>query len=233
MINLFYKPYLYYNLYIRHKIQNKRSSYSQFQEDLFIDNFFRNKSRGFYIDIGCYHPVKYSNTALLFNNGWSGINIDLNQTSIDLFNIARKRDKNICAALSNKDESSEFYFDHLLSPVNTLNKEFSDLSYKKISRNKYIKKSVRKYTFKKLVEKFDLKIPNIDFLNVDAEAHDFEVLEGFDFNKYKPKIICIELYDHKLELREKKFIDFLENYKYSLIKKIGPNGIFCYGGNIL
>ena len=109
MINLFYKPYLYYNLYIRHKIQNKRSSYSQFQEDLFIDNFFRNKSRGFYIDIGCYHPVKYSNTALLFNNGWSGINIDLNQTSIDLFNIARKRDKNICAALSNKDESSEFY----------------------------------------------------------------------------------------------------------------------------
>ena len=73
MINLFYKPYLYYNLYIRHKIQNKRSSYSQFQEDLFIDNFFRNKSRGFYIDIGCYHPVKYSNTALLFNSLSAGL----------------------------------------------------------------------------------------------------------------------------------------------------------------
>ena len=132
MINLFYKPYLYYNLYFRHKIQNKRSTYSQFQEDLFIDKFFQYKSTGFYVDIGCYHPVKYSNTALIYNKGWSGINIDLNQTSIDLFNIARKRDKNICAALSNKNESAEFYFDHLLSPVNTLNKEFSDLSYKNI-----------------------------------------------------------------------------------------------------
>ena len=78
-----------------------------------------------------------------------------------------------------------------------------------------------------------MKIPFIDLLNIDAEAHDFEVLEGFDFDKYKPKIICVELYDHNLELKEKKFRDYLENYKYSLIKKIGPNGIFCYGGNIL
>ena len=228
MIKLFYKPYLYYNLFIRHKIQNKRSTYSQFQEDLFINNFFKDKSDGFYIDIGCYHPVKYSNTALIYNKGWSGINIDLNQTSIDLFNIARKRDKNICAAISNNNELAEFYFDHLLSPVNTLSKEFSDLSYKNISRNKYIKKSIQKFTFDKLIEKFNLKIPDIDLLNIDAEAHDFEVLEGFDFEKYKPKIICVELYDAKLELKEKKFKDYLASFKYSLIKKIGPNGIFCY-----
>ena len=201
MIKLFYKPYLYFNLFVRHKIHNKRSSYSQFQEDLFIDHFFKNKSNGFYVDIGCYHPIKYSNTALIYNKGWSGINVDLNQTSIDLFNIARKRDKNICAALSNKNEAAEFFFDHLLSPVNTLSKEFSDYSYKNISRNKYIKKKIQKYTFDKLVEKFDLKISNIDLLNIDAESHDFEVLEGFDFNKYKPKIICIELYYSKLKIK--------------------------------
>ena len=228
MINLFYKPYLYYNLFIRHKIQNKRLTYSQFQEDLFINSYFKNKSDGFYIDIGCYHPVKYSNTALIYNKGWSGVNIDLNQTSIDLFDIARERDKNICAALSNKNEFSEFYFDHLLSPVNTLSKEFSTLSSKSISRNKYVKKNIQKYTFDKIVEKYELKISDIDFLNIDAEAHDFEVLEGFDLNKYRPKIICVELYDSKLELKEKKFIDYLSGYKYSIIKKIGPNGIFCF-----
>ena len=38
MIKLFYKPYLYYNLYIRNKIHKKRPSYSQFKEDLFISN---------------------------------------------------------------------------------------------------------------------------------------------------------------------------------------------------
>ena len=189
---------------------------------------FKNKFKGFYIDIGCYHPIKYSNTALIYNKGWSGINIDLNQTSIDLFNIARKRDKNICAAISNNNEFAEFYFDHLLSPVNTLSKEFSDFSYKNISRNKYTKKSIQKYTFEKLVKKFDLNIPNIDLLNIDAEAHDFEVLEGFNLDKYKPRLICIELYDSKLKLKEKKLKNFLSNFKYTFIKKIGPNGIFCY-----
>ena len=121
-----------------------------------------------------------------------------------------------------------FYFDHLLSPVNTLSKEFSDFSYKNISRNKYTKKSIQKYTFEKLVKKFDLNIPNIDLLNIDAEAHDFEVLEGFNLDKYKPRLICIELYDSKLKLKEKKFKNFLSNFKYTFIKKIGPNGIFCY-----
>ncbi len=228
MIKLFYKPYLYYNLYIRNKIYNKRLSYSQFREDIFINNFFKNKSIGFYIDIGCYHPVKYSNTALIYNRGWSGINIDLNQTSIDLFNIARKRDKNICAAVSNKNDSAEFYFDHMLSPVNTLSKEFSDMSYKNISKKKYSKKMTQKYTFDKIVQHYKLKIPSIDFLNIDAEAHDYEVIEGFNLTKYKPKLICIELYDAKLKINEKYFTDFLSNYNYSLIEKIGPNGIFCH-----
>ena len=222
MIKLFYKPYLYYNLYIRNKIHNKRLSYSQFKEDIFINNFFKNKS------IGCYHPVKYSNTALIYNRGWSGINIDLNQTSIDLFNIARKRDKNICAAVSNNNESAEFYFDHMLSPVNTLSKEFSDMSYKNISKKKYSKKKIQKYTFDQIVQHYKLKIPSIDFLNIDVEAHDYEVIEGFNLTKYKPKLICIELYDAKLNINEKHFTDFLSNYNYSLIEKIGPNGIFCH-----
>ena len=140
MFKIFYKPYLYYNLIIRNKIYNKRKTYSQFKEDIFLKKYFQNINQGFYVDIGCYHPIKYSNTALLYNKGWSGINLDLNQTSIDLFNIARKRDKNICAAISNKNESTFFYFVHLLSPINTLDKEFSDYSSNNISFKKHQKK---------------------------------------------------------------------------------------------
>ncbi len=225
MINFLYKPYLYYNLMVRHKIFIKRKTYSQFQEDLFINDFFKNKI-GFYIDVGCYHPLKYNNTALIYNRGWSGINIDLNKTSIDLFNIARPKDKNICAALSNTNEVSKFYFDHILSPVNTLNKEFSKIVSKKISFKEHSIKKIKKYTFDKLVDEFNLNVTNIDFLNIDAEAHDMEVLEGFNLNKFKPQLICIELYNKKLNLNEKLFNDFLRNYNYSLIKKIGPNGFY-------
>ena len=226
MLKIFYKPYLYYNLIIRNKILKKRDTYSQFQEDLFLQKYFKDINDGFYVDIGCYHPVKYSNTALLYNKGWSGINLDLNQTSIDLFNIARRRDKNICAAISNKNESTNFYFDHSLSSINTLNKEFSDFAAKNISFKKHEKKEIKTYTFDSLINNFYLKLNKIDFLNIDAEAHDFEVLEGFNLKKFKPKLICVELYDNKIEIVEKKFVNFLSKYRYSLINKIGPNGFF-------
>ena len=102
--SIFYKLYLYYNLFYRHKAFKTRESYSQDKEDLFINEYFRDIKNGFYIDIGSYHPIRYSNTALLYNRGWQGVNIDMNQTSIDLFNIARKRDINICAAVSSSSK---------------------------------------------------------------------------------------------------------------------------------
>ena len=138
--NIFYKLYLYYNLYIRYNALKKRTTYSQNGEDLFINDYFKEKDKGFYIDIGCYHPIKYSNTALLHNRGWQGINIDMNQTSIDLFNILRKKDKNICAAISNENKEAIQYLDHAFSPINTLVKKFSDVTSKTISFNNHSEK---------------------------------------------------------------------------------------------
>ena len=101
---LFYKIYLYYNIFIRYRFLKKnKKTFSQFGEDLFIENFFENKEKGKYVDLGAFHPMRLSNTFLLFKKGWSGTNIDLNPITIDLFNIARKKDKNICCLLSDKD----------------------------------------------------------------------------------------------------------------------------------
>ena len=127
------KIYLYYNLYIRNKAHKKRNSYSQWGEDQIITDFFKDKKKGFYIDIGCYHPIMYSNTCWLFNNGWNGINIDLNQTSIDLFNMTRPNDYNFCAAISNNIEEKDLFIDHDFSPVNTIQKSFYDTSNKNIA----------------------------------------------------------------------------------------------------
>ena len=78
-----------------------------------------------------------------------------------------------------------------------------------------------------MIEEYKINLENIDFLNIDVESHDFEVLKGINLQKYKPMLICIELYNKNLEVEEKKFIEFLSNYNYSLIKKIGPNGLFA------
>ena len=97
--------YLYY-MYYRPKIFFSRKSYSMYGEDLIINNFFKKKKKGFYVDVGCYHPIDGSNTHLLFRRGWEGINIDVNSLSIDLFKAARKNDKNVNIAVSSQKKKN-------------------------------------------------------------------------------------------------------------------------------
>ena len=217
--SLFYKFYLYYNLYIHHNCLKKRKYYSQAGEDAFI-------IEGFYVDIGCFHPIMYSNTAALYNNGWNGINIDMNKTSVDLFNIIRKKDKNFCVALSNTQESREGYIDHFFSPINSLNKEFSNYASKNISNRDHKTINLTTYTFEKFLESKNINMPNINFLNIDVETFDFQVLEGFNLNKFKPELICIEMINSKGDLQQDKYEAYLSKFNYSMINKIGLNGFF-------
>ena len=62
---------------LKRKFKYKKKSYSFGGVDLLIDYIFKNKNKGFYIDIGCQHPISNNNTYLLFKKGWTGINIDL------------------------------------------------------------------------------------------------------------------------------------------------------------
>ena len=98
--SLFKKIFLYYNIYIRNfKFLFKNS---QFGEDKRIIKLFNKNEKGTYLDVGCFHPTRQNNTYLMYKLGWNGINIDLNPLTIELFNVARPNDINICAAVSNK-----------------------------------------------------------------------------------------------------------------------------------
>ena len=81
-----------------------------FGEDLIIKNFFKKKSSGIYVDIGCYHPYDGSNTHLLFKKGWNGINIDLSELSIELFNVTRKNDLNLRLGVGSKNGKIKYFF---------------------------------------------------------------------------------------------------------------------------
>ena len=105
----FYKLYLYYQLLFRYKLFYSRNNYSQFDEDLFLIEFFKNNRKGTFVDLGAFHPMRYNNTYLLYKKGWRGINIDLNNATIELFKIIRPEDINICAALSNKKIYKNLY----------------------------------------------------------------------------------------------------------------------------
>ena len=83
---LFNKIHILQNIYLKNKYFIKKKSYAMDGEDLAIQEHIKITEKGFYVDIGAHHPIQRNNTNLLFINGWEGINIDVNQFSIDLFN---------------------------------------------------------------------------------------------------------------------------------------------------
>jgi hypothetical protein len=221
------KIYLYYNLYIRNKAYKKRISYSQWGEDKLIIDFFKNKKKGFYLDIGCFHPIMYNNTCLLFNGGWKGINIDLNQTSIDLFNIIRPNDFNFCEAISDLNSEEDLFIDHYLSPVNTINKRFYDSANKKIVFKNLIKKKIVTKKLGEIIKQIP-NLPKIDFLNIDCEGHDYKILSSINLDHYSPNLICIETHEvnNKEVFSYNEIINFLKNYNYKIFKRCGPSTLF-------
>ena len=223
--NFTYKIYLYYNLYIRHKCFINRSQYSQWGEDLSILKFFNDKKNGIYLDVGCFHPLMYSNTCLLFKNGWSGINIDINPTSIDLFKILRPLDFNICTALNEYEKEFKVYFDHPFSPVNTLDKSFFDSN----KSNFFKDVSFKIIKSKSIDEILNLsKYKEIDFLNIDVEGLDLQVLVQLVPNKLKPSLISIETHnvDGSKSKDCDKINDYLKNCKFNAYKRVGPSTLY-------
>ena len=206
---ILYKIYLYYNIFIRYRfLKRNRKSFSQFGEDLFIVEFFANQKEGKYVDLGAFHPMRLSNTYLLYKKGWSGTNIDLNPITIDLFNLARKDDHNICCLMAGKENLlKDVYFEDW-SAANSIT------SNKNLSERKQMKTK----TFESLIYK------NFDFLNIDLEGHDYEILQTIDLRKFNPKLICIEILENCLD--KENIFNFLKQYNYSFIKNLGPSYFF-------
>ena len=222
----FYKIYLFYNLYIRNIKYYLKSSYSQFNEDAFLKEYFKNKKKGFFIDIGCHHPFKANNTFLLYRSGWSGINIDLNKISIDLFDIARPRDINICAAISNKEGIIEYYLpnNNPLSSEITTNKNFSKI-LKNIHGNKYQTFKTKSITWQSIEKQYNTLLESVDILKIDIEGSDLEVLETIDLNKLNPELLMIEA--STLDVSERnKVISYLKFKNYKILYDNKVNVIF-------
>lgn len=227
---LTYKIYLYYNLYIRHKCYLNRTQYSQWGEDQFISEYFKEKKEGIYLDIGCFHPYMYSNTCLLNKKGWRGINIDINPTSIDLFNISRPKDVNICTTISEQKKVFDIYYDDPFSPVNTLDKKFYENLHNKSLKN------VKKLTVesKSIQEILDIsKInQNIDFINIDAEGMDYKILKDINFTQLKPKLISIETHnvDGSASKNFDSILKLMRKSSFSIHKRVGPTTLFGFSG---
>ncbi|MEH2435825.1 MAG: FkbM family methyltransferase [Nostoc sp.] len=164
-------------------------SYAQNFEDVLLNRVFKDKIKGFYIDIGALHPTVDSVTKAFYDIGWSGINIEPIKECYKLFEQERPRDINLNIAINNSEGELEF-FQVVGQPGNsTLNKEIAE----RIAQEKGLELSrytVYVNTLAEICKKYvDQKI---DFIKIDVEGVEEEVLLGGNWEKFRPTILVIE-----------------------------------------
>lgn len=194
-------------------------SYSQFGEDTLIAEFLSahalvNRPK-FYVDIGAYHPSRFSNTKLLRFLGWKGINVDPNPDSIKLFQEARPADVNLNMGISSKSGHADLYcFQE--GAVNTFDKESAEA----LVRKGWAFLGPRKVPLIPINELLDTYLPDdvkkygIGFLDIDCEGLDAEIIESFDIRKFNPLVLAVEA----------NGFNPLEPHSNAICQKVIPHG---------
>ena len=222
------KIHILQNIYLKNKYFIKKKSYAMDGEDLAIDKYIEKKEKGFYVDIGAHHPIHRNNTQLLFNKGWEGINIDVNQFSIDLFNFLRPGDLNLLTAISDQEGEITYYYQKKFSQLNTTDK---NIAHEHFNGN-FNERLVKCQSIHNILINSKYKEVKIDFLNIDVEGAEMKVLRTLNFEIYDPKLICIEILGYRdLDSMEREIrIKDDEIYRYLIgknYKKVWSGSSYC------
>ena len=205
------KLHIIHNIYIKHKFFIKKKSYAMDNEDTSVLDYFKDKKNGFYVDVGCYHPTHRNNTYLLYKKNWNGINIDTSQFSIELFDYLRPHDLNYNCAISNKNEFIKLYYQKELSQLSTTEKNQAETVF----QGNIKEKEIQAFTLDEILNRDKYKNSKIDFLDIDVEGADLKVLESLSFDKFKPKLVCVEI--HAKEIKKSDIYNFLIDKNYELL----------------
>lgn len=222
-------------LYICNRLltDNNEKHYSQFGQDLFVfKEVFNGKREGIFVDVGGNHPINANNTYLLEQNGWHGIAIEPQEKLRDLWPLLRKTKCLGCVA---GPESKEVVFiegksdEDGLCGVEGFNKCSQVLK----------KTAVRQKRLDDILK--ENNIQNVDYLSVDVEGYELNVLKSIDFSKINITLIGFEndqgfkwlpFLGKKLgsEFGDNKIRKYLEMQDYQYIARIFCDDFFIKKG---
>jgi FkbM family methyltransferase len=195
-------------------------AFSQEGEDLVLAREFNGKTNGFFVDVGAHHPIRLSNTYKFYLQGWKGINIDAMPGSMRLFNSIRPRDTNLEVPISNTAGKRLPYFMFDDFALNTFDEALAT-ERKNEGKNKFVgKREMETYTLAQLLEQHVPAGQAIDFMSIDVEGLDAEVLESNDWSRFRPHFVITEgLGIELLDLVNTPASQMLEKQGYGLWAK--------------
>lgn len=163
-------------------------SYTQNLEDYHLSLAFAGQERGFYIDIGAGHPVADNVSLWFYERGWSGIVAEPIAELADLYKKIRPRDTLYQGLIGREVGEIDFFHVNRLHGFSTTIEMHADVA-KEFGAD-YQRLTLPMLTLEKLCAQH--QVQQIDFLKIDVEGAESDVLAGNDFNRYRPKVIVAE-----------------------------------------
>ncbi|PPD14884.1 MAG: hypothetical protein CTY25_08810 [Methylobacterium sp.] len=192
-------------------------SYSQNFEDVYIDRVFSDVEKGFYVDLGAYHPSFDSVTKYFYCKGWRGVNVEPGP-NFDEF-ITRDRDINLKVAIAQTSEPRAFIFNPLL-PGTSLVADFSLVASEPEANVEKVQCMTLDYLFENVIAG-----EHVHFLKIDIEGGEDAVIKSTDWQKIRPELLLIEsvlpMTNHRCD----------ENWRPHLIES-GYHEVFFDGINV-
>mgnify|MGYP006921422527 FL=1 len=196
-------------------------TYAQHGDDLVIKSIFFSLGINCpsYLDLGAHHPTTISNTKLFYDTGSRGINVEANPNLHKLFLEQRPQDINLNVGVGIKSGFQDFYMIDGESGRNSFIKEVAEgfvMDYPEFAITEV--RQIPIFTVEQILH--HRRIP--DFLSIDIEGMDFEVLQSIDFRRYPFKVVCVEIQPYS----EEDIRTLMHNVGYYSIIKCGSNLIF-------
>ena len=205
-------------------------SYAQEGEDILLNRILRKQLHrpGVYVDVGCNHPWKYSNTALLYLNGWSGTVIDPNPSFANLFTKERPRDRFVNLGVSSLPATLD-YFKFEQDLFNTFSAKKAQQVIDEGHQESFHVVTIEVEPLPTILERVWPGGRTLDLLSIDAEGFDLRVIESHDFNRFPCRILLVEVGSVLLRnAAEEELCRMIEGKGFQMISKIWKSAMFVH-----
>jgi FkbM family methyltransferase len=210
--------------------RNSRESYSQQGEDLIVESIFEflRIENPTYLDIGAADPIRINNTYLFYRKGSRGVLVEPNPVCCRSLKASRPGDKllNIGIGVTSEKESDYYMISGGGDDLNTFSKEMAEGYPSKTEGRHSIEKVIKMSMvgINEILEQNFRKAP--DFVSIDTEGIDLDILKSLDFGRFRPGVFCVETLVFGTTRVETKILDLMSTKGYSIRGSTFVNTIF-------
>jgi FkbM family methyltransferase len=202
----------------------RKGSFAQHGEDRFLSEYFRGRT-GRFLDVGAHEPFHLNNTYLLYRRGWTGVNVEPIPFLHRRLQRHRPRDVNLNAGLGRTEGELEF---HELSPMVLATFDRGEMEALVASGTATLRASYRVpvLTLAGVARSHGMEGTALDLLSIDTEGFEMEVLEGGDWERFRPELLVVEVGSMSGIDRSGEVDAFILARGYTHLETLGVNRIY-------